>query len=86
MPELLKKCFAVMSVIISDNKNEYSVSLCLTEGPVTPQGTGFLAVQSVTGTNVSQFITVVTAVKISGNSWFNSKVRTLPVSHSNSKS
>lgn len=38
------------------NSNLYSVSLCFSEGPITPQGTGFLAVQSVSGVKVSVYL------------------------------
>lgn len=39
---------------------EIIITICVSEGPVTPQGTGFLALQSVTGTNVSEQFSTVT--------------------------
>lgn len=39
---------------------EIIISVCVSEGPVTPQGTGFLALQSVTGAKVSELFSTVT--------------------------
>lgn len=36
--------------------DEINSNLCFSAGPITPQGTGFLAVQSVSGVKVSVYL------------------------------